>query len=895
MHGSRWYNQKNNEYFAVQVEKIKLLLLATFLLITAFWGYQIAFSQTGSPAELNFLSPVMCPSSGCAAGQRLNFQLSFSVNPKTTLQTNTLICITTTADGNSDTGVQAWADYSNGYISNVGLSSGLPYIIGDQSAVCTSLNKPTESLLTSVYTTHPTSTDDQLNLALRIAKDANLDGFIKLYVYEYNLSESQWDLSDSSALDILVKPITTTAFVADAASLCSTLSPCFINSGDDLPGGIGTGLKDAIDALTPTSTIRILSEYNIKSEQVLIDKYQTIEGFSSGTITYSGLACTKPMLSITNGATIRNLEINDGLCSGTSRDLLVIDSATPVIIERNTFQNGNIAITIEDNTGDVLIRFNHIIQNLNYAIKRSSGTSTSKMTLVANNIIDNNYNYQVDCQSKGVVDHNYWGTDLNPQNSVVNCSFKPGKHLGAAILTSDRGVEAELVNVTTTKKYLFSDKIAVKHDVGADYNLYVVNHGNGSADNVPFIDQGTEAITACNNFYDVFLAEGALPSDLLLSFKYDLNSSCVSVIESADYCGQTNAALYPLWWYDPAYNVTDKWDRVGESPKGSGASGATGQATTCNLDNNEISVSIDSSGRPNFVDDLYYTPFIVGIPLPYGVQLINFTADFSSPDVELNWVTSRENQVSGFHVLRSDTQSGTYYRISSLIPAVGNAYIGGIYAFTDKNVSFTKNYYYKLEVVDTNGMTLETYGPLSVFTATATPTVTLTHTPTNTRTQTPFYTKTNTRTPYVYRTNTPYVYRSPTPIYRTNTPIIFRSATPINRSATPTQQTGTVIATAPGVSTSTPTLRSTAESTEVLYPIVSETVVFVTGTPLIDQTQEPPDIQETTEFEYIAGKTPLDKTSRYDKIQWYAFVLGSFSGLLALGLIGYFIYKSKIS
>jgi len=97
------------------------------------------------------------------------------------------------------------------------------------------------------------------------------------------------------------------------------------------------------------------------------------------------------------------------------------------------------------------------------------------------------------------------------------------------------------------------------------------------------------------------------------------------------------------------------------------------------------------------------------------------------------------------------------------------------------------------------------------------------------------------------------------------------------------------------VSTSTPTLRSTAESTEVLYPIVSETVVFVTGTPLIDQTQEPPDIQETTEFEYIAGKTPLDKTSRYDKIQWYAFVLGSFSGLLALGLIGYFIYKSKIS
>jgi len=877
------------------VKKIKLLLFTTLFLLTAFWGYQIVFSQTGSPAELNLLSPVMCPSSGCAAGQRLNFQLSFSVKPETTTQTNTLICVTTTADGNTETGVQAWADYSSGYISTTGIDSGLLYTIGDQSAVCASLNKPTESLLTSVYTTHPTSSDDQLNLALRIAKDANLDGFVKFYVYEYSLTESKWNLSDSAELVLTVKPITTTAFVADAASLCSTLSPCFINSGDDLPGGLGTGLKDAVDALPPTSAIRILSTYNIKSEQVLIDKFQTIEGFSSGTITYSGLVCTEPMLSITNGATVRNLEINDGLCSGTSRDLLVIDSATPVTIEQNNLQNGNIAVTIKDNLGDVLIRFNHITDNLNYAVKRLSGTSAGKVTLVANNIFDNNYIYQIDCQSKGSVDHNYWGPDLNPQNYALNCSFNAGKHLGAPILTSDRGVYAALVNVTTTKKYLFSDKIAVKHDVGANYDLYVVNHGNGSAINVPFIDQGTEAITACNNFYDVFLADGALPSDLLLSFKYDLNSSCVSVIESADYCGQSNAALYPLWWFDPANNVTDKWDRVGESPKGSGAAGATGQVATCNLDNNEISVSIDSSGRPNFADDLHYTPFVVGIPLPYGVQLTSFTADFSSPDVELNWVTSRENQVSGFHILRSDTQSGTYYRISSLIPAVGNAYIGGIYAYTDTNVSFTKNYFYKLEVVDTKGLTLETYGPLSVFTATATPTVTLTHTPTNTRTQTPFYTKTNTRTPYVYRTNTPYVYRSPTPIYRTNTPIIFRSATPINRSATPIRQTATLNIIATSGSTFTPTLRSTTEGTEILYPVTSETIVFETVTPQINLTQEPPEIQETTEFEYIAGKTPLDKTSRYEQTQWYAIILGSLSGLVALGLIGFFIYKSKIS
>ncbi len=97
------------------------------------------------------------------------------------------------------------------------------------------------------------------------------------------------------------------------------IAPCYLNSGDDLAGGIGTGLKDAVDAGPVDGTITILGTYSIKSNSVTLNNPQILRGINDATLTYSGTACSNAMLSVTSGATIRELNINDGslLCSLT--------------------------------------------------------------------------------------------------------------------------------------------------------------------------------------------------------------------------------------------------------------------------------------------------------------------------------------------------------------------------------------------------------------------------------------------------------------------------------------------------------------------------------------------------------------------------------------------------
>ena len=107
---------------------------------------------------------------------------------------------------------------------------------------------------------------------------------------------------------------------ADIAT-CGIL-PCYLNSGDDLANGIGTGLKDAVDARTTASTINILGSYAIKGNSVTINTAHTIQGVTNATLTYGGTQCSNAMLLITAGATIQDLNINDGICVSPSRDLI---------------------------------------------------------------------------------------------------------------------------------------------------------------------------------------------------------------------------------------------------------------------------------------------------------------------------------------------------------------------------------------------------------------------------------------------------------------------------------------------------------------------------------------------------------------------------------------------
>jgi len=92
-----------------------------------------------------------------------------------------------------------------------------------------------------------------------------------------------------------------------------------------------------------------LGTYPIKGNEVLLDKPNIIlQGRAGSTLTSAGTNCSAPMLGITSSVTLQNLIINDGECTSVSRNLIRVNSSLPVIIQRNTLQNGAHAILYED-------------------------------------------------------------------------------------------------------------------------------------------------------------------------------------------------------------------------------------------------------------------------------------------------------------------------------------------------------------------------------------------------------------------------------------------------------------------------------------------------------------------------------------------------------------------
>ena len=787
-------------------------------------GTGLVLSKTKQVTALELVAPAGCPLNGCAAGQRLNMRLSFPIEPVYSAAENAMICVTSTG-GSNNPALIPFTDYSTGSISARGLVSNVTYSPVES---CAGNSFAGENLIASVQAWHTASVADQLNLALRLNKLATLDGSVKFHVFEKETS-GIWIEKSSAILALSLSASQgATAYVGTDSGVCSLKTPCFINSGDDLPGGLGTGLKDALDALPDGSssapnTINILGTYPVKSNEVLVDRPNFIlQGSASSTLTASGSVCSAPLLGITSRVTLQGLVINDGDCTTVSRNLLRVNSALPVTIQNNTLQQGAHAIVYEDNNGSLLVQFNHIANNIGYAIRRTGFAGSGSLNAVANNIVNNAWSTQVDCGSsaKGLVDHNYWGPGISPASASTNCAFTEGSQLGAPILALPAGVSGQLAQVTTAGTSLFGSSLNVRRTSGEDYWLYAVNHGQGAEINVPFLGYGTDPMTPCSAFYDLFL--GSSPgndTDLVAAFKYNLNSSCQAVIESQNYCGQPDSPEnYPLWWFDPKDSVTESWDKVGEAPKGSGAGGAAGQSVQCDLSQKTITMTLDAIGRPNLGLDLNKTPFIVGLPLPLGVQLTpeGFTGTYTVNQADLTWTTISENNVGGFHILRSENSAGPFFRISSLIPSVGNPFLGGIYTYTDSTIQFGKTYYYKLEVVDDEDLTIQLFGPITIASATQTPTTTLTFTPTHTLTPTKTgsvtltLTRTNTRT--ATPTRTPYVYRSPTSRYQTNTPVIVRTAT--SRFPTPTR-----IITGTQTLTTSPQASRTNQSEP--YPVVT--------------------------------------------------------------------------
>ncbi len=685
-----------------------------------------------------------------------------------------------------------------------------------------------------------------------------------------------------------------TVYVATTQEDCGSFTPCYTNTdGIDDINGQGTGLRDAVVDVNNGDEIIILDTYSIKDHTVLIDKNLTVRGYQNAQITYPGSNCGLSMLNFTSGGILKDLTITGGECTGSSRDLITLGTSQDFRIEHSTLQGGNRAVNLLNNTGNITIAFNQISENLEYAIYQNEGQGAGIVNIYANNIHDNRTGAQVNCKDLGMANHNFWGEEILPSTATENCDVVDEKRLGAPILvlSENPGVQAVRQTISDNISYAFDENVGVKRNTGTDYELVIVNHGQGTEENIPFLESGTTPIVACSNFYDLFLAEDAAASDLVLTLKYDLNESCITAVESSDFCSQEDDSKYPLWWYDPAHNLTDGWDRTGQIPEGDNPLNVEGQTTTCNLTENEIQVVIDSSGRPGITQDLNFTPFIAGIPIGSS-NIAAFEATLNIDEVNIYWQTGLESKISGYHVLRANSETGPYYKLSSLIPSTGS---NSFYEFTDllDSAEFNKNYYYKIEIINSYGDTIRTHGPVSVLTSTPTPS------PTPTRTLYPTRTPYPTSTSGPTRTATQYIYRSPTSYYRPRTATPYPSPTTV-RTDRPTPTITHTLSSNQIYHTESAQMTVTAQIEEAQKTSSSSASV----SQQLSQTPSPgsvpsndPETAAKTSTQNALQQTefPGDNSPETEQIHWGYLLIGAGTSLGILTAAGFMLTKHTLN
>ncbi len=166
-------------------------------------------------------------------------------------------------------------------------------------------------------------------------------------------------------------------------------------------------------------------------------------------------------------------------------------------------------------------------------------------------------------------------------------------------------------------------------------------------------------------------------------------------------------------------------------------------------------------------------------PASAAVTLIYFRATGSPTQISLEWETASEIDMVGFYILKSETFSGDYEPISTLIHSLGDSFGGATYFHIDSSVAPGQTYYYKLQVLDRN-QNSEYFGPITGYAGNET------LTPTSTNTQVvisamPTITVTGTIAPTLTKTSL-----SPT---RTRTPVPLPTTTPQILSSTRTATT----------------------------------------------------------------------------------------------------------
>lgn len=482
---------------------IVILLIIIISLPLLFFFHVSTTKAAGESLQL--VTPTSCPSSGCAAGQRLNFEVEFSVSPKIS-NINTQICIYTPAKSASSN--RPWANDQSASISEVGLLSGVSYQTGQYSNLCVENNDGDEGWLLGGYAQLPSGTNDRLGFVLNINPEADYDGYVRVKVFELSQAHGQWNATANFQMTIPTAMRSQLMYVAKDEAACGSFKPCYVNSGDDQQDGVGTGLRDAVMAAQATNEIRILKDYHVKSKTVLIDKPLTISGHENAQISFIGTTCDNSMLLVTKGGTLTGLTINDGNCNNPSRDLIEVNSDADFRIENNSLMFGKRGVFIRPNTANVTVAYNLISNHDSYAVYRETSSNSGQVNIFANNLLDNRsgYQVQVDCNNQGTANHNYWGENKLAATNATNCIVNNGKRLGAPILlaANTAGVQAQSLTVTSQFSYAFDGKIGAKRSSGSNFDIIIVNHGQGLITNIPFYSHGAGNINPCSNFTTSF-------------------------------------------------------------------------------------------------------------------------------------------------------------------------------------------------------------------------------------------------------------------------------------------------------------------------------------------------------------------------------------------------------
>lgn len=228
---------------------------------------------------------------------------------------------------------------------------------------------------------------------------------------------------------------------------------------------------------------------------------------------------------------------------------------------------------------------------------------------------------------------------------------------------------------------------------------------------------------------------------------------------------------------------------------------------------------------------------------PAAVTLVRFEAfDYGGifMSIQLQWETASELDSAGFYVTRSLSPTGTFVRISEFYPSQGDDMTGEEYDHEDEDVVAGVVYYYKLEMVDTQGNSTFTDpvggalgGTPTVTAFSATPTrpspTPTTPAPTPTLTSPPSSATTPTRTATLTSTPTnPLPTRTPTSF-----PVVTFTRAP-SQTPTPTEEATVTL---------TPTPEPTATTT--LIPLPSITLIFL-----------PPTATETSTSTALFLRTP---------------------------------------